>query len=183
MKLTMPVRSLLRRGNREEQAFGATDKRIATLVEAKEFIGCAANADAHGFFDSADGLVGFPKPQRARSAKVDAVVPAVDLESGGEPSWPAGEIVKSSGLPVALHDLNAFKWFDGPDQDRRGDSRRLAHDIEHEVRAVVKENVCVTGREVHRADARSRPTEVMTCGIAGWIGFCFHDPAAEAAFW
>src|SRR5260370_34812076 len=98
----MPVRSLLRRGNREEQAFGATDKRIATLVEAKEFIGCAANADAHGFFDSADGLIGFPEPQRARSAKVHAVVPAVDLESGGAGPWPPAETVKPGGLSRAV---------------------------------------------------------------------------------
>ena len=108
-------------------------------------MGGAANSDALGSSDSPGGQVGYAEPQRTWGAKVHAVVAALDLKSGSEPSWPAGKIVKFRALSVTLHDLNAFKRLDSSDQDRRGDSRRLAHDIEHEVSAVVKKNVSVTG--------------------------------------
>ncbi len=82
---------------------------------------------------------------------------------------------------MALHDLNAFHWFDGSDEDRGSDSRRLAYDIEHEVRAIVEKNVRVAWSQIHRANAWSRAPEMMTCGITGWIRFGFDNTAAQAA--
>jgi len=105
----------------------------------------------------------------------------VDLKSGSEAPGAAGEIEESSGLAMALHELDAFERFEGADEDSGGDSGTLAHDIQHEVRAIVEKDVGVAGGEVHRADARSRAAEMMSRGIAGRIGFRFHNTAAEAA--
>jgi hypothetical protein len=176
-----PQRRFLAGRDREEEALGAADKGIAALVKAKELIGGTGNADADGFSDGANGMVGFAQPQRAGGAKVEAVVAAIDLKSGGEASWTAGEIEKPGGLAMALHELKAFERFESADEDRRGGSHGLAHDIEHEVRAIVEKNVGVARREVHRTDARSWTAEMMPRGIAGRIGLRFHDAAAEAS--
>jgi len=109
-------------------------------------IGGARNADADGFSDWRERMAGFAQPERTGSAEVEAVVAAVDLKSGGEASGAAGKVEKPSGLAVALHKLDAFQRFEGADEDRSGGSGRLAHDIEHEVRAVVEKNVGVAGR-------------------------------------
>jgi len=108
-------------------------------------------------------------------------VATVDLKSGSEAPGAAGEIEESGGLAMALHELDAFERFEGADEDCGGDSGRLAHDIEHEVRAIVEKNVGMAGGEVHRTNARSRAAEMMSGGIAGRIGFRFHNTAAEAA--
>ena len=144
-------------------------------------IGGTGNSDADRFSDGADGMTGFAQPERAGGAKIEAVVAAIDLKSGSEAPGAAGEIQKSSGLAVALHELDAFKRFDGADEDRRRGFGGLAHDIEHEVGAIVEENVGMALGEIHRTDARSRSAEMMSSGIAGRIGFRFHDAAAEAA--
>ncbi len=102
----------------------------------------------------------------------------VDLKSGSEAPGAAGEIEESSGLAMALHELDAFERFEGADEDSGGDSGGLAHDIEHEVRAIIEKNVGMSGVEVHRTNARSRAAEMMSGGIAGRI---FHNAAAEAA--
>lgn len=47
--------------------------------------------------------------------------------------------------------------------------------------AVVEKNVCVTGSEIHGANARRGPAEMVASGIAGGIGFRFDDAAAEAS--
>ncbi len=126
-------------------------------------------------------MAGFAQPERAGSAEVEAVVATVDLKSGSEAPGAAGEIEEPGGLAMALHELDAFERFEGTDEDCGGDSGRLAHDIEHEVRAIVEKNVGVAGGEVHRADARSGAAEMMSGGIAGRIGLRFHNAAAEAA--
>ena len=164
-----------------EQALGAADEGIATLVEAQELIGGTSNADADGFSDWPDGMAGFAEPERAGSAKVEAVVATVDLKSGSEAPGAAGEIEESRGLAMALHELDAFERFEGADEDCGGDSGGLAHDIEHEVRAIIEKNVSMAGVEIHRPDTRSRAVEMMSRGIAGRIGFRFHNAAAEAS--
>jgi hypothetical protein len=108
-------------------------------------------------------------------------VATVDLKSGSEAPGAAGEIEESGGLAMVLHELDAFERFEGADEDCGGDSGALAHDIEHEVRAIVEKNVGVAGGEVHGTNARSGAAEMMSCGIAGRIGFRFYDTAAEAA--
>jgi len=133
------------------------------------------------FSDWPDGMAGFAQPERAGSAKVEPVVAAVDLKSGRKPSGAACEIEKSSGLAVALHELDAIEGFERADENRRGDSCGLAHDIQHEVRAVIEKNVGVSWSEIHRANARSGAAEMMSRGIARRVGFRFHDPAAQAA--
>jgi len=108
-------------------------------------------------------------------------VATIDLKSGREAPGAAGEIEKPGGLAVALHELEALQRFEGPNEDRRGGSHGLAHDIEHEVCAIVEKNVGVAMGEIHRTNARSRAAEVMSGGITGRIGFRFHDAAAEAS--
>jgi hypothetical protein len=166
---------------REEETLRAADKGVSTLIEPEELIGGAGNPDAHSFSDRPDGMADFAQPERAGSAKVEAIVAAVDLEGGGEASGPACEIENSSGLAMALHEFDAFERLEGADKDRGGDSGGLADDIEHEVRAVIEKDVGVAGREIHRANARSWPAEVMSGRIARRIGLCFHDATAEAA--
>ena len=144
-------------------------------------IGGTGNADADGFSDGANGMAGFTQPEGAGGAKVEAVVAAIDSKSGGEASGAAGEIEKPSGLAVALHELETLKRFEGADEDRGGGFLRFAHDVEHEVRAIIEKNVGVAMGEIHRTNARSRAAEVMSGGIAGRIGFRFHDAAAEAS--
>jgi len=144
-------------------------------------IGGVSDTYADRFSNRPDGMVAFAEPKRALGAEVKTVVTAVDLKRGGKAARTAGEIKKPSGLAVLAHDLEAIEWFERSDEYGRGDSGRLAHDIEHKVRAVVEKNVGMARRKIHRTNARSRAAEMMSGGIAGRIGFRFHDAAAEAA--
>src|SRR6267154_4381726 len=74
----------------EEEAIGAADEGIATLVKAKESIGGASNTDADRAFDGANRMTGFAQPERARGTKVEAIVAAIDFKGRGEASGPAG---------------------------------------------------------------------------------------------
>ena len=156
----------------------STNEGIPALVKTKDLVGGARNADADSFSDWSGRTAGFAQPERAGGAKVETVVAAIDLKSGGEASRAAREIEKLASLAVALHELDAIEGLECADQDGRCDSSRLAHDIQHEVRAVIEKNVGVAGGEVHRTDARSRAAEMMSGGIAGRISFRFHDAAA-----
>src|SRR6266436_5687435 len=78
----------------EEEALGAADEGIATLVKAKESIGGTSNTDADRAFDEANRMTGFAQPERARGTKVEAIVAAIDFKGRGEASGPAGEIEK-----------------------------------------------------------------------------------------
>jgi hypothetical protein len=49
------------------------------------------------------------------------------------------------------------------------------------VRAVVEENVCVAGCEIHGSNTRRGPAEMVPRGIAGGISFRFDDSAAETS--
>ena len=48
------------------------------------------------------------------------------------------------------------------------------------MRAVVEKNVCVTGSEIHGANARRGSAEMVAGGIAWRVCFRFDDAAAEA---
>ncbi len=106
---------------------------------------------------------------------------AIDLKRSSEAAGSAREIEKPDGLAVTLHEFNALNRLEGSDENCSGDSRGLAHDIQHEVRAIVEKNIGMAGREIHRTNARSWALEVVTRRVAGRIGFGFHDAAAEAA--
>ena len=82
---------------------------------------------------------------------------------------------------MALHQLDAIERLNGANENRRGGSGVLADDVEHEVRAIVEENICMAMGEIHRANARSRPAEMMARWIARGIRFCFDDAAADAS--
>jgi len=64
--------------------FGTADERIAAFVEAKESIGSAGDADSNALDDGADAMLCHAEPERARSAKIEAVVAAIDLKGGGK---------------------------------------------------------------------------------------------------
>jgi len=146
-------------------------------------MGGAADSDAHRFGNyrswmRAAGGQG-AKPQLTGSAKIQAVVAAVDLQGLGEASGAAGEVQQTSSLAMFLHQGNAFQWFQRANQDTPGDARPFAGDVEHEVRTVIEENVGVAGSEVHGTDSRRRAAIVMTSGIAGRVSFRFHDASAQ----
>jgi hypothetical protein len=159
----------------------AADEGIAAFIKAKHLIGGTRNADADSFSDGPGRMADFAQPERAGSAKVEAVVAAVDLKGGSKPSGSAGEIEKPSDFAIALHELDAIEGFECADENRRRDSRGLAHDIQHKMRAVIEENICMPRSEIHRANARSRAAEMMPRRIAGRISFGFHDAAAKPA--
>jgi hypothetical protein len=120
------------------------------------------------------------EPKRAGSAEVQAIVAAVDEKGGSEAAGAAGEIEKTSGVAISLHQFDAVKGFEGANEDGRGCAGRFADNVEHEVRAVIEKDVRVALREIHRTNAGSGAPEVMTGRIARRIGFGFHDAAAEA---
>ena len=82
---------------------------------------------------------------------------------------------------MLLHQLDAIERFNGANQNRRGGSGALADDVEHEVRAIVEENVRMAMGEIHRANTRRGPAEVMARRVARRIRFCFDDAAADAS--
>jgi hypothetical protein len=164
----------------EKKAFWTANERIAALVKPEKLVGGPGNADADGFSDWSRGTAGFAKPEGTMDAKVEAVVTAIDLKSGGEASGAAREIKKLTGFAVALHEFNAIEGFERADEDGRSDSGRFANDVQHEVRAVIEKNIGMAGLEIHRTNARSRAAKMMPGGIARWISFRLHDAAAQA---
>jgi len=163
------------------QAPRAADEGITAFVKTQELIGSASDTDADSFSDCLGGVVAFREPKRALSAEIKTVVTSVDLKSGRKASRAAGEIEEPSGLAVLLHELDALEGFERSDKDSGGDSGALAHDIKHEMRAIIEENVGMAGSKIHRANAWSRAAEVMSGGIARRIGLRFHDAATQAA--
>jgi hypothetical protein len=174
-------KTLLSRHDGNEKALWPADIRVATFVEAQELIGGASDADADSLIDWRDRMADLAQPEWTGTAEVETVVTAVDLKRGRKPSWAAGEIEKPSGPAMALHEPDAFKRFDRADKYSRRSTSALAHDIQHEVRAVIEKNVGMAGGKIHRANSRSRSAEVMSGGIAGWISFRLHNAAAESA--
>src|SRR6267143_2707485 len=82
---------------------------------------------------------------------------------------------------MALHQFDAIERLESANENRRGGPGGLTDDVEHEVRTVAEKNVCVTGSEIHGANARRRTAEVMTSRITGRVCFRFDDAAAEAS--
>jgi len=171
-------RNFLARENGAEQVLGTADERVASLVEAEELIGRPRDADSNGFADEPGGMLRRAEPQCAGSAKVEAVVAAVDLKSGGKTAGASRKIENPCGLAVLLHECDAIERFKRADEDSCSGPGRFADNIEHEVRAVVEENVGVTGGQIHRANTRRGSSEMMACGIAGRICFRFYNAAA-----
>lgn len=171
-------RNFLARENGAEQVLGAANERVASLVEAEELIGGPRDADSNGFADEPGGMLRRPEPQCAGSAKVEAVVAAVDLKSGGKTAGASRKIENPCGLAVLLHECDAIERFKGADENGCGCANGLTDDVEHKVRAVVEENVGVTGGQIHRANPRRGSSEMMARRIARRIRFRFHDAAA-----
>lgn len=172
---------LLRNALWDEQPLRAADKRVAAFVETQLPISRSSNADAHRFSDAPGWLCHFAKPQRAGPAEIQSVVRAVNLKGGSEPAWSASQIEKPSRVAIPLHQLNAFEWLHPANENCRRNSRRLAYDIQHKVRAIIEKNVCVALRQVHRSYSRSRTVEVVARGIARRISFGFHNASAHAS--
>jgi hypothetical protein len=166
-------------GKRKQEMLGAAHEGIPTLVEAKREIGGAGDADSNGFADGADGEVCFAEPERAGDAEIEAIMAAANSKGSGEAAWATSEIEKASGLAMTLHQLDAFEGFKSPDENGCGDSLRLADDVQHEMSAVVEKDIDVTRSEIHRTDAWGGTAEMVTCGIAGRVGFDFDDASAE----
>lgn len=166
-----------------KEALGAADERVAAFEETKQLVGGAGDADAHAFADGACGLADFAEPEWFVFAEIHAVMAAIDLQGLREAPRTAGEVEELGSFAMALHDFDAFQRLERANQDGCGGFGRLADDVEHEVRAIVKKHVDVAGGEVHGFDARSGPAEMMTGGVARRIGFGFDDAAADASGW
>jgi hypothetical protein len=82
---------------------------------------------------------------------------------------------------VLLHEFNAFERFERPDENGRGGPSGFADHVEHEVSAVIEENIDVAWRQVHGANARRGAAKVMAGRISGRIRFRLHDAPAQAA--
>lgn len=163
-----------------KEALRSADEGIAAFKEAKEFIGGAGDADAHAFADGTNSMINFTEPECFVFAEIHAVMAAIDLQGLREAPRAAREVQELSGFAVALHDFDSLERLERANQDGRGGFGRLAYDVEHEVRAIVEENVDVAGSEIHGFDARRGAAEMVAGGIAGRVGFGFDDAAADA---
>jgi len=163
-----------------KEPLGAADVGIAALEEAQKFAGGAGDADAHAFADGADAMVDFAEPECFVFAEIHAVMAAIDLQRLREAARPAREIEEFGAFAMALHDFDAFERLESANQDGRSGFGRLADDVEHEMRAIVEENIDVAGSEIHGFDARRGPAEMMPGGIARRIRFGLNDAAADA---
>ena len=83
---------------------------------------------------------------------------------------------------MALHDFDAIERFDGANENAASDAGWFAGNVEHEVGAVIEEDVAMTGREIHGTNAWSGAAIMVPGGIAGRIGFGLDDASADAAF-
>src|SRR2546430_13698753 len=71
------------------------------------------------------------RPPRSTLFPYTTLFRSIDLKSCGEASGTAGEIEKPSGIAAALHDLQAFKRFEGADEDGRGDRKSTRLNSSH----------------------------------------------------
>ena len=85
---------------RTEQPLGSADKRITAFVESQQLVSRASDADAHGFSDWAGRPIHFSQPERAGAAKIESVVPAINLQGGGQAARSTGQIEKPSRLAI-----------------------------------------------------------------------------------
>src|ERR1041385_3443462 len=131
-----------------KKPLGAADERIIAFKEAKQLMGCARDANAHAFADGAHGMVCFAKPQRSWAAEIDAVVTAIDLQRLREASRAAREVQKLRGFAVALHDFDAFERLERANQNGSGGFWRLAHHVEHKMRAIIEKYIDVAGSQI-----------------------------------
>jgi len=144
-------------------------------------MGCPRDPNTNGSGDGPGGTLNDAEPERPSSAEIESVVASIDLQGCSQAPGTSRQIKQAMGLAVPLHELDAFKRLKCPDQNRRSNGCRLAYHIQHEMRAIVKENVSMTRGEIHRADARRWTTVVMTRWIARGISFGFYDAAAESS--
>lgn len=165
---------------RMKEAFGATDEGVAAFEKAEQLVGGTGDADAHAFAEGARRMADFAEPESFVFAEIHAVVAATDLQSLRKAAWTAREVQEHGGFAMALHHFNSSDGFESANQNGGGSPGRFADDVEHEVRAVVEENVDVAGSEIHGLDARRGAAKMMTRGIARRIGFGLDDAAADA---
>lgn len=163
------------------KTLGAADEGIAALEKTKQLVGGASDADANAFGDGTHGIVDFAEPEFFICAEIDAIVAAIDLQRLSQSPRTAREIQELGGFAMALHDFDSFERLKRAYQNGRGRFGRLTYDVEHEVCAVVEENIDVAGTAIHGFDARCGAAEMMTGGIAWRIPFGLDDPAANAA--
>src|SRR5215472_9483611 len=126
-------------------------------------------------------MIDFTKPKFFICAEIGAVVAAVDLQRLREASRAAREIAEFRGFAMALHDFDTIERLERANENGGGGFGRFTHDVEHEVVAVIEENVDMAGREVHRADARSGPAKMVPSRIARRIRLGLNDAATDTA--
>ena len=164
-----------------QKVLRAAHEQVATLVKAKRKFGRAGDADSNGLADGLDGQVCHAEPERSRGTKVDAVEAAVDAKGGGEAAGATGQVKEVRCFAMALHLSDAFKRLHSAYENGGSRALRFADDVQHEMRAIVEENISMAGSKVHRTDSRRWTAEVVTRGIAGRVGFHLDDAPAETS--
>jgi hypothetical protein len=174
------------------QARSATEESAPAFIEAQEAMcgfrdsDAATDAHAHAAIEVEVFGVGmarrsdFAEPQWAGGAEVDAIDPAVDVQSLGQTARAASEVVEFVGAAAALHFGDAFERFECANQDAATYSGRFGAYIEHEVVAIGEVDVGVAGAQEHGRCARSRTAVVVGGRITWWVGFGLYNAAGHS---
>src|SRR5258708_15519214 len=121
------------------------------------------------------------KPERTRSAKVQAVIAAIDPQRRSEPSGATRKVQQPCRLAMTLHGGHAVERFERANQHAASYVSPFAAHIQHEVIAIGEVDVAVAMAEEERTIAASRAAVVVARRITRGIGLGLDDAAAEAA--
>lgn len=122
--------------------------------------------------------------------KIQTVLREGDPHRPGQIAGPAAKLTvrQFGGARAAFeqsgaatpHDRDAVPRIERADEHRRGKARRLRHDVDQTVNAVIQVDVRMTGRTIERLVAPRRPRRRMTRGIGlADVGFDLDDDAAR----
>lgn len=71
---------------------GATDEGITTFVKPEKSMGRPRDSNADGPIDGSHGTFGDAKPEWPRSAEIESVVAAFNLQGGRQPSGTSRQV-------------------------------------------------------------------------------------------
>ncbi len=123
---------------------------------------------------------GTREPELTIGQEVFSVERAVDVECLGQTPGPPAEVAHRIGSAAALHQLDAFKWLNGTNQDGGAFTACFARYVETKVRAVDQIDIRMKRLEKHRCVARPWADKRVRCRIADDICFSFDDTSGDA---
>lgn len=106
----------------------------------------------------------------------------IDVQGGGKPTRPSRQIANPHRIAVpSSHQVNAFQWFQPPQQNACADAWRLAGHVDQPARAVGEMHVRMPPLEEKRTVSRRFAAKRVSGGISGGISLRLHDASAHAA--